>query len=524
MLERIRNAGKRRGKIRLLSSRPKSMRVYEESRALLCRPPAAYEAMMQQTLNQALERAQRIPFYKDHIETLQEIRSIEDLQSGFYTSSKKFTGKDPDAIGWDALISDESPVFLASTSGTSGSSKFIPYSQRSFDHNVLSSAPYIAYMTMRHKTEHQPTVLALSAPDRFITWHIMPKLFLGIGYNVVHVTLSDFLQDPDLVLDLIDHLLARDVSIDAIVCLGSMLPHFLGRLSEFPNGNYTVEKLRQQVNYVVSGGTEMASELEAMIKNELDLEDQGISNFFASTEAGVMAGSIHDFTDLYPSLHFQTPVLIPIEELEKETSNPGYTPKGVLATRAPVGTVGELAVTVNQMIPWINLRSGDVFEVTGLSGDYFTVPRLRSRSDLSSLHDLGGAKVKPHEYKEIVQSLGGGVTDYLAMSLKANEVDRSREGLIMPKDRLVFFYEGEATLNQVEQSLFNLQKMISVVAKELRLLDVLIIHVNAGTLAGYRLQKSLARNGAPGPLKHKAVKGPQYEAQERDIIERRLIS
>lgn len=520
MTAQTRKEGKRSGQIRLHSAPPKSRQFYQESLALLRRHTAAYEEMTQQTLEQVLARAKAAPYYREHRQALDEIRSLEDLQCGFYTSSKKIAGLDADTVGWDALITDECALFLAGTSGTSGSSKYIPYSQRSFDHNIVSSAPYIAHMTLRHSTAHQPTVLALSAPDRFITWHIMPKLFAGMGYNVVHVTLSDYLQDDGLAQDLVDYLLTRDVCIDAIVCFGSMLPHFLTRLTGFAGGAAAVARLAEQVNYVVSGGTEMSAELEATLRDTLQLTEHSISNFFASTEAGVMAGSTHACSDLYPSLQFQTPVLIPLAELERESAEPGYRPKGVLLTRAPIGTVGELAVTVNQMIPWINFRTGDLFEVTGLCGDYLTVPRLRTRADLSNQHDLGGAKVKPHEYKEIMESIA--VTDYLAMSLKANEVARSTEA--NAKDRLVFFYEGGATVDEIADSLLAKQQNISVAVKEVRTLDMLIVHVREGALARYRVQRSIACQGAPGPLKHKVVKGAQYAASDSDIIEQKIFA
>jgi hypothetical protein len=208
-----------------------------------------------------------------------------------------------------------------------------------------------------------------------------------------------------------------------------------------------------------------------------------------------------------------------MDELETADADPDYVPKGVLLTRAPAGLVGELASTYDATVPWLNLRQGDVFEVVEPARGT-DIPRLRYRARISSVQDVGGGRVWPASYQHAMDALGGKVTDYLAMALKPGEEAPDGANGILSRDHLSFYYEGSAQLDEVTDSIFEAIPMLATTGPKLGTgtFDMNIVHVRTGTLRRCRQQKSQDRGGSPGPLKHRVVRGPQYEVPIEDMI------
>jgi hypothetical protein len=511
--------GTRAGVIRYLPAERKSRSFYEEQVALLRRLKEDYERSMERTFAAVRARSLRSPPYGDRRGALQGLATLEALTaSGLYTSSSLLPLAADEPVAWDRYVVDEPIVVASLTSGTSGLNKIMPYSQRAIDASAAQTGPFLAQMALDHGQSDHPRILALSAPEDYVTWQVMPALARGLGYDVVHAPFSTIMNVPGAAEDLVEYLLGEAGSIDAIITVGPMLPHLLKRLEGCPGGEAAVARLAHDLRFVISGGTQVTPALAATLRARLGLRGHGIMEVFASTEGGIILGSVFETGIFHPCLHTHAVSLIPLGELERAAEEPGFTPRAHLVTRAPVGTVGELVFSLDQSIPLLNFRTGDLFEVASATGDYFTVPSLQLRADHAVLHDIGAAKVWPQEYHEAVRSLGDRVTDYIAMSLKAHEVSTSE----VAKDRLVFLHEGTASPAEVESALLRYLPILHDVARDLGLADVLVVHLRGGSLAKYRLRKSAARRGAPGPLKHRILKGPEYTAEAADVLESRL--
>jgi len=512
----------RSGAIRLLKGTPRLREQHRQGVELLRLTPAGYEAQMERTLADVVERARRAPMYAARREALSSIRRLEDLQVPFFTSTDLLpsAGRDAD---WSRYVDDEPIVAAPGTSGTSGRPRRMPYSARAFAHNALSVAPFVGAAALAHPVARRPAALALSAPEGYVTWHVMPRLFMDMGYDVVHVPFGSVVNHPEVAQDLVDHLLSPDARIDVIVALAPMVGVLLASLRQCDRGALAVEKLAEHLGYLVSGGTEVTPAHAAAACAELDLQPGDIVDLFASTECGVMLGGSARDGDFASGLQFVVPTLIPLGELERESAEPGYVPRPVLSTSAPAGTLGELAVTVNQAVPWINFRTGDMFEVAGPREGWagFTAPRLRLRARLSALQDLAGAKIWPQCYQAAFEHLGGGARDYLAMAMKPGEGTRAGANPLC--DKLTYLYEGPAELDQVQRALFEKVHNLDVLVRGFHSVELEITRVKDGTLARYRQQRAAQSGGAPGPLKHRILKGAQYPVMPEDVCLTRLL-
>jgi hypothetical protein len=474
---------------------------------------------MDRTFAKVHARALSSPVYRDRRDAVERLDTLDALTaSGIHTTSSLLPPATDEPVSWGRYVDDEPIVAASLTSGTSGVSRLMPYSQRAIDASAAQAGPFLAQMALDYGQSERPTILALSAPEGYVTWHVMPAFARGLGYDVVHAPFATIMRVPGAAEDLVEHLLGPTASIDAILGVGPMIPHFLKRLEACPSGEAAVERLARGLCFVISGGTQVTPALAATLRARLGLRGHGLMEVFASTEGDIILGSVFETGLFHPCLHTHALSLIPLRDLERAASNPGFTPRAGLLTRAPVGTIGELVLTVDQSIPLLNFRTGDLFEVASSTGGFYTVPSLLFRADHADLHDIGAAKVWPQDYHEAVRSLGVRMADYLAMSLKAHEVSASD----VPKDRLVFLYEGTASPAEVESALLRSLPILHDVARDLGLADILVIHLRDGSLSKYRLRKSAERRGAPGPLKHRVLKGPEYTAEPADILESRL--
>ena len=512
--------GRRSKCLRLITSTHRSKRELEDAVSLLRAPRALLEDRMEATLARVRARALRTPAHAANQSAWERVRGLDDLAVAPCSSSDvlpKMTDQVGDWSRWNA--DGDAVMATAATSGSSGMSRVMPFAQWSVDYYAWSCLPHLAQVTLERAMPAKRVVLALSAPKGYVTYLVMPPVFAAAGYDVLHVPLALILRDPKVALDLIDWLLEPANAIHATITVPTMLPLLIAALEELPGGADALNKMSLSLRLLCVGGSEFTLSLERSLSARLGLRSDAYMNLFASTEGGHMACSWHDFSIFHGSLHSHVLSIMPLQEVEKAESDPDYCPKGMLLTRAPVGLIGELASTYDGVVPWINLRQGDIFEVVE-PGAETDVPRLRYVARLSSVQDVGGGRVWPASYRCAMDSLGGKVTDYLAMALKPGEMSPDGESEILVKDKLFFYYEGTACPEEVAASIFEAIPMLETTGPQLGqgTFDMAVCKVRTGALRQCRQRKSQERGDSPGPLKHQVVRGPQYQVPINDVL------
>ena len=395
----------------------------------------------------------------------------------------------------------------------------MPFSNDSLEHYAFSSLPHLAQVTLQQGIPAKRTGLALTAPQGYVTHLVMPACLAMAGYDVLHVPLAKVLHDEGVAQDLVDWLCEPGNMIHAISTVTAMMPLLLDALAGLSGGQQALELLRQSLRVLYNGGSELTPSMEQALRNRLDYPPGAYKNVFASTEGGVTACSGNDFDLFHGSLHSHVLSLLPLREVERAQSDPEYVPKSQLLTRAPVGLIGELAITFDGAVPWVNLRQGDIFEVVPPTPGS-DVPRLRYLARLSSVQDVGGGRVWPASYTRVVESLDGKVTDYMAMALKPGDTCPDARGEVVAKDRLLFYYEGIAELEEVTRAIFENIPILNETGPKLGVgtFDMTVSCVRPGTLRAVRSLRSRERGGAPGPLKHQAVRGLQYQIPDESVL------
>lgn len=512
--------GARKKSLRLLGATARSDGYLRESADLLRAPREAQERMMEDTLSRVRRRALRSPADADTRRAWERIGSLEDLTRAPCTSANTLPTMSPQPPDWSNWVADHHEVIAtAATGGSSALSKVMPFAAWSLEHYAWSSVPHLAEATLARGVPAKRTALALTAPRDYVTYLAIPPCFTSVGYDVVHVPLAAVLREADVARDLIDWLLEPGNDVHAISTVTAMLPMFLRALDGQPGGAEAIGRLQRTLRLLYIGGSELTPALEATLATRLGLGAGACVNVFASTESGMVAASRSDFAVFRPSLHTHALTILPLDEIEKADADPGYTPRGALLTRAPVGLIGELASTFDAAAPWINLRQGDVFEVVAPEAGS-DVPRLRYQARMSSVHDVGGGRVWPASYQRAVQRLEGRVTDYLAMAMKPGDTTPEASGEVLVKDRLVLYYEGESPFGEVARSILETIPMLNTTGPKLGAgtFDMAVYQLEPGTLARCRQRKSAERGGAPGPLKHHVVRGPQYHVPPENVL------
>jgi hypothetical protein len=514
-------SGKRRNRLRLMSGRVRTKDERWEAASLLSGSSVELEKRMGATLARVKARALRSPVYASNRIVWERIAGLDDLATAPYTSSNLLPRKTDQAPDWSNWIIDgEQVIATAATSGSTGSSKLMPFTQQSLDEFARANSPQSSRIIRERGLPPRPVALALTAPEGYASHLSVPYGLAANGNDVLHVPLATLVNDSGVALDFIDWVLAPTNELHIICTVAAMLPTLVAALEEHPGGTDAVGKMGRTLRVLYSGGCELTPTVANMLSAQFGLPPSAWVNQFATTEVGVAACSLEDFSAFHCSLHTHVISIIPLDELEKERRDPSYQPRNVLLTRAPVGLVGELACVFDAAIPWINLRQGDMFEVVEpVAGS--DVPRLRHLARMSSVHDIAGGRVWPASYERAMASLGGKVTDYLAIALKPGEVAPSDPERLLVKDRLLFYYEGVASLHEIAGAIFDTIPILVAAGPTLGAgsFDMEILNVKAGALQRCRQRKSQERDGSPGPLKHRVVRGLQYEIPVDDIRE-----
>jgi acyl-CoA synthetase (AMP-forming)/AMP-acid ligase II len=518
--------GARTRKLRFVDAGGDEDRERLEDWANLARAPrATLERMMEDTLARARERALRSPMHAPTRAAWQAIGGLEDLTRAPCSSSNLLPSMSAEGPDWSRWVADPREVTdVAATSGSSGASKVMPFADWSVRRNMgEGSAPGLATALLKSRAPRRGVGLALTAPREYITYLAVPSCLTTVGCDVLHVPLAAVLREPDVARDLVDWLLVPGNDVRVLITVTTMVPMLLAALEAQPSGAEAVARLLRSLHVLVLGGTEMTPTVHTQLTARLGDRAAAITNLFASTEGGILGLSSDEHDVFHPSLHTSALTILPLEETEKADGDPGYAPRGVLLTRAPAGLVGELAITCDGVVPWINLRQGDVFEVVEPAPG-FGAPGLRYRARMSAVQDVGGGRVWPASYERAVQRLEGRVTDYLAMALKPGDRADGVADEALIKDRLAFAYEGVATADDVVRAVLEAVPMLRTTGPELGAgtFDMIVLQLRPGTLAGLRRARSAERGGAPGPLKHTVVRGPQYHLSREAILASRF--
>ncbi|NTV23578.1 MAG: hypothetical protein HGA85_04345 [Nanoarchaeota archaeon] len=489
------------GLLRYYEGQEKGLDFFDDVKAHLVAPAAVQEAQMQEVLDKTLALAALTPAMQRFNSPLGKIRTLDDLaNSGFYTRSEDLLPRTNDDETWQSLLGHSNLRYDACTSGTTGKPKYMPFTGASTEHATLGFAGFFAdeLIALHEKGVKKPVLLGLTGAELFVTYKCIPQLANDMGMDVVHIPLGTALRNDAAAQELADYLAGNDVH--GIFSLPTMIRPLEMKLRSMHNGDAAVERLKRTCCFAGLGGTEMYPVLEDYLRTMFGT----VINLLASTEFLVPFGS--DGRQGAQKMHLNPSYaiagVIPMDELEKERKEIGYAPKMLLLQEAPIGTRGELALTMPAGVPWINARTDDFITVVQGNGRYST-PAIEYWARGSSILDIGGAKVYPQEFEKSMAAFDGKVTDWMIQAVKG-------EALGQIYDLLKVNYEGTATPEEVYLSLVANTSEFGVFASGYPLFEVEIHNSPEGSLQSARVRKMQELNGAPGPMKHKILKHLEY--------------
>ncbi|MFH2020638.1 MAG: AMP-binding protein [archaeon] len=451
----------------------------------------------EEVLARTLGIAGEIPLMQQFGNSLAKIGSVESLEKiGFYMRSDELLPRDNSKETWQRLLGNITLRYDACTSGSTGLPKFMAYTQESTELAALSLAGYFAETLIRlHEQKIKPVLLSLTGAEQFVTYKAIPQLGVDMGMNVVHIPLRVALNNEEAARELATYLENHDVH--GIITLPNMVSPLEHRLESI--SKKAAERLFSTLVIGGFGGSEIYPNIEAYLAQKCGK----VVNLYASTEFLIPIASDGkkgcQVQHINPS--YAIAGIIPLEELEKESES--YVPKMTLLQNAPIGTKGELVLTLASAIPWINARTDDYVEVVDGNGKYNT-PAVSYWAKGSSILDIGGAKVYPEEFNASMNALEARVGDWLIQAVKGQELGKIH-------DVLKVHYEGEASPQEVYDSLVKNTSEFGVFASEYPLFEVEISNVPVGSIQAARAQKMQDMKGAPGPMKHKILKQFEYQ-------------
>jgi len=470
-------------------------KFYENMLSLMQQDEQQQQVAMEQVLSRTIEKALRIPLFADKKEELSSIKDLDSLQcSGFYMEPDKILPRaEPN---WPLLLDNEKIIFTAKTSASSGTPKIMPFTKDSLEHAGLGFSPFVAkqILELRRQGIEKTLLLALTASSDFVTYNAIPSVSVYAGMDIIHAPLTHIILQPEVAQELVDIILKEDIH-----CIGTVAPMIhplLNALRRVKNGEKAIARMQETMKFGFYGGTEIYQHLERDLRQIFG----PIINLFASTEYLVTAGSHgeEDCQTMFFNPNYCIPGIIPLEEIEKEQS--GYTPKMCLWYEAPEGMIGEIVITTPMAIPWINARTSDYGMVVKDHGSY-NAPAFKFYAKGSKILDIGGAKIFPGEIETPLNSLDD-ITDFLVQGVKGYEIDSNR-------DCLLTYIEGCASPEVIETVIRAHATELDFILEH-NMADLEIQYVKPGTLQELRGKKSRKLGNAPGPLKHKVIKGKQY--------------
>ena len=309
-------------------------------------------------VNRVLSAAKRNPLYPG-IETIRDIKDLESYPTIRWDDIDHFAEKHD----VKRLIT-ATPATSWYSSGTSGRRKIVWSSEEDLDmyRRVFGRRLYNIGIGRKSRA------LVLGAPGYASS--IYPKLGLNWLAETVYVPFTEMSANVDKILS---------GRYDLLITIPPVAYHLASDGSKQLNGTLrrvpvlsdllARSKLRRLKHVFGYCQVMMAGDFRT------DLQDKLITEFYgrppclsyASTEMVTAGGECLDHEtryhtgEMHPAFDDVIPLIIPLEELEKERLDPAYEPKKVLLSRAPSGMIGEAVFTVNSdCFVRLNYGMGDI--------------------------------------------------------------------------------------------------------------------------------------------------------------------
>ena len=308
--------------------------------------------------------AKRNPVYED-VENIQDIEDLEDYPAIDWRGIER---KADEVGGLEKLITAE-PVASWKSSGTSGRQKVIWASEEDMD--MLRRTVGRGMSNFGIGPEARALILgapmgygSMTVPMLTLNWlrEIVGVPFTELGENrnkVFNNGRFDFL----FTLPYVAHLLA----------LKEEKKRFLKKYGKIPIISSFLSSIAQKKVERAFRGCQlyMSGDFRTDFQDELftDFFGRPSCMIYGSTEVVegggecFLGGERFHKNEMHPVFDNCIPMIIPLEEMEKERRDPGYEPKKSLLWKVPNGTVGEAVFTINSdCFVRINYRTGDVIK------------------------------------------------------------------------------------------------------------------------------------------------------------------
>jgi phenylacetate-CoA ligase len=421
-----------------------------------------------------MERAARSPLYRDRWAAAgvvaDQVRRYDELRKVPFTTGADLRVAQAEH-DLDELICTEHPRYWVSTSGTTGSHKWIPIG----DGDVLSfSAATLRLLTMALDVSEGWSLLYVNAPAPFgsessgyyalvgqilydgdaeLTFCSLPEIFDAINFARMAQT-EGFQAMPSMAMLLAERVAqgagqgARE-QFKKERTLGNLLRAVAASVLPIKASN--VFKFK----WGVFGG-EPVDPYRSALKESYGLRPAtayAASEFLASasTECRIQNG-------MHLPMDNCLPEIIPQEELDKEDADASYVPQAIPLWEAAPGLIGEFVITTfADALPLVRYRTSDL--ITVVSTDPCecgrTHPRIKVRHRSDDIVNMGLMRFSIYQLKEKMEEVGvhGQVAKW---QLRLTRENTKAKGvlLVQPRgevaDREAFVKELEAKMDELK--------------------------------------------------------------------------
>jgi len=357
-----------------------------------------------------VERASRSAIYRrawglKRGET-REARTIEELQNLPMISSADYKEAFERFEIEDIVLNDRT-VSWHSTSGSSGTPKWFPYTLE----DISEARAQLLRLYNVIGVQEGDIVLQFSSAAPMISdalpyWMIDVMRDAGISIQcvIVSIYLMQFAMPfaikiqptmltglPSMLMLLAEHLPETSQERTAERFREHPTPRNLLYAALTRIKRVRPKHLLRRLRVGVFGG-DLLDPYRPYIEEEYDMEAFDI---YSLTESSVFACECEAHDGMHLWIDRQIAEIIPDSELEKESADPGYTPRTLLLQEAPQDTEGELVLTnFRDALPLIRYRTGDLIKVkdTGRCSCSRTHPKVKILGRLDDLINLGGLR------------------------------------------------------------------------------------------------------------------------------------
>ena len=400
-------------------------RIWDE--AVECLPLPQLVALCQSKLQESgvVARAARSPLYRERWATAgvvpDQVHDYDDLRQLPFTTGGDLRAAQAEQ-GLDALVCAEHPRLWVSTSGTTGSHKWIPMG----DEDILAfTAAAVRMMFMGLENPEHWSLLWLSTPAPFVT-----ELagYMLLASQVLHEGGAElgFCSLPE-VFDVLSF--ARLAQIEALQAMPSMAMVIAETVAQRA-GKSAREQFRKERT--------LANLMRSVAATVLPIKASDIFKFrwgvFVGEPLDPYRSALKESFGLRPGTcyaasefmacsacecRFQKgmhlpmdsclPEIIPQEELNKEEVDTSYVPQAIPLWEASPGLLGEFVITTfASALPLVRYRTSDL--ITVVSTDPCecgrTQPRIKVRHRIDDIVNLGLVRFSAYQLKEKLEGLG----------------------------------------------------------------------------------------------------------------------